>query len=554
MADRLFVHLDVFSADPLCNQLYQQVKRLIENNELKGGTRLPSIRELARQLQISTVTVRESLKRLGEDGLVVSRQGAGNYVRASGQDCPINSAAASQTCFTRDTFQTFDHELMEGLTWSDEATCINDAFNETPFHPFWDATSQIEFRAYKPVIDTSPARLWQGLSARWSKQITRGQNDEVQERAGRAGLRRHIADWLFNTQGIACLAEEIVIVSGAQQGRFLLAQLLANRCSSVVFQDPASITDLLAYTSRGCQIRFVRQATDGLDWRELPQHLSAAGISDAADQSSTSCLAHFLTQANFPSGAGFSAVTADAVLEWAAREGVTLVEDNYGAPFYYGEVPASIFRRAMERRRSARSDRGSVVFLVGSLSQLLFPSCRIGYVVIPEEARLSMLSEAGYAGSNLDDGEAESFLEAFVNARDWAGGGPSYDMQLFAEMSFESGFFQENAQRLLNQASNARAEVIAALSLWPAGLIEFEPVRAGFQQPVWFREDYDDLAIFEQALAQGLGVLPLSPYFFASSPRTGLSLGFVQTDKNRLAEGLERLLALIRAASSCRVI
>src|SRR3954471_4474697 len=96
---RVVVSLDVFAQEPLYQQLASQFRRCIDDGRLSPGSRLPSIRELSRQLQISLITVREAIEVLSEEGLVQSRQGSGNFVSAGAPPSAIEEPA-DQLCFS----------------------------------------------------------------------------------------------------------------------------------------------------------------------------------------------------------------------------------------------------------------------------------------------------------------------------------------------------------------------------------------------------------------------------------------------------------------------
>ena len=80
MAHKISIKLDVFSTTPLYVQLSAEIKRLIADGLLSAGEKLPSLRDLSRQLQISVITVRQAVQVLLEDGFIVARHGSGNYI------------------------------------------------------------------------------------------------------------------------------------------------------------------------------------------------------------------------------------------------------------------------------------------------------------------------------------------------------------------------------------------------------------------------------------------------------------------------------------------
>ncbi|MGO4956841.1 GntR family transcriptional regulator [Luteococcus sp. Sow4_B9] len=85
--------LDPNDSRPPYLQLSDRIREAIEDGEWSPGERLPSIKELAESTQLATVTVQQALKPLKSEGLVVSRQGSGNYVRSTDAIGPDLAAA-----------------------------------------------------------------------------------------------------------------------------------------------------------------------------------------------------------------------------------------------------------------------------------------------------------------------------------------------------------------------------------------------------------------------------------------------------------------------------
>ena len=76
----MLLRVDPRSAEPLFEQLVFQVKRAVAEGALASGAKLPSVRELARQLAINPNTVVRAIEALERDGVIVRRQGAGCFV------------------------------------------------------------------------------------------------------------------------------------------------------------------------------------------------------------------------------------------------------------------------------------------------------------------------------------------------------------------------------------------------------------------------------------------------------------------------------------------
>ena len=82
----VLLRLDPRSGTPLFEQLVFQVKRAVAEGQLTEGDKLPSVRELARELGINPNTVVRAIEGLERDGVIVRRQGSGCFVQGRSQD------------------------------------------------------------------------------------------------------------------------------------------------------------------------------------------------------------------------------------------------------------------------------------------------------------------------------------------------------------------------------------------------------------------------------------------------------------------------------------
>lgn len=502
MAHRLAVKLDVFSTTPLYQQLASEVRRLVDEGFLGVGERLPSLRDLSKQLQISVITVRQSMDVLIADQYVVSRPGSGNYVADDhAQKKPIGRGSVEPVRFEIGSFRSPDYDLAPEYNWSEEATALTSAFNLFPFHPWWDVRLTHDFHAYQPSAEFLRGPRWEksfGTASKALSQVSLLDTDP----AGVRELRKQISAWLNRSRNLGCSPDDVVVVAGAQQGRELIARLFVRTGRTVVVEEPGSITDLLAYATKGGSLHHLQQGTDGIDISQLDEVIRPSVL-------------HLITAANFPTGITLSEAKCAEVIDWARATGSLIVEDSYGAGFnYVAESPPAIFSMALETNVP--------VAYVGSLSQFTSPALRIGFIIARQPLR-DLISK----GKQMVDGHT------------------SIVSQQMALTLFHDGFFDEHYLRLMKACRARRETLIEELSKWPDGLIEFTAVKCGFQQPIWFKEDIDDLYVFEQALKAQVGVIPMSPYFHASPPRHGLSLNFARNDEQTIREGLAKLLSVI---------
>lgn len=84
--DNLFIVVSHLNPDPMYKQITDQVKEAIASGGLQPEARLPSIREMARELKISEITIKRAYSDLENEGFIITRSGLGSYVANINRD------------------------------------------------------------------------------------------------------------------------------------------------------------------------------------------------------------------------------------------------------------------------------------------------------------------------------------------------------------------------------------------------------------------------------------------------------------------------------------
>jgi GntR family transcriptional regulator / MocR family aminotransferase len=217
------------------------------------------------------------------------------------------------------------------------------------------------FRFFELALDAFPIDLWARVATRRLRRATRAllSSGDV---AGYRPLREAIAAYLGASRGVRCAADQVVVVSGAHQALDLLARVLVKPGDPVWMEDPGSASAAAAFRNAGARIVPVPVDENGLD--------VALGIRRSPDAN-----AFYITPCHqFPLGITLSLERRLALLDWARRTGAWIVEDDYDSEYRYTGRPIPTLQRL---------DRGDSVIVLGSFSQILFTSLRLGYVVLP---------------------------------------------------------------------------------------------------------------------------------------------------------------------------
>jgi GntR family transcriptional regulator len=84
--DNLFIVVSPLNPDPMYKQITDQVKEAIASGSLQPEAKIPSIREMSRELKISEITIKRAYSDLENQGFIITRSGLGSYVANINRD------------------------------------------------------------------------------------------------------------------------------------------------------------------------------------------------------------------------------------------------------------------------------------------------------------------------------------------------------------------------------------------------------------------------------------------------------------------------------------
>ncbi|HEX3488931.1 MAG TPA: PLP-dependent aminotransferase family protein, partial [Streptosporangiaceae bacterium] len=342
--------LDRADAPPggLAGWLAQHVRAAIADGRLPVGARLPASRVLAEELHVSRGVVTEAYQRLIEDGQLAGHGRAGTRVVAAPAALPSLPpagvpAGSSQAGPASAGFPA----LLPGIEVFEALRALPSRIDLSPGVPDLAAFPRAAWlRAERTVLDDlSPASFGYG------------------DPRGAPAFRVAVASWLARNRGILVSPEEVIVVAGVAQALALLAHTLrAAGLSAVAVEDPGSL-------GARQQLR-----TWGLDTPPVP--VDAHGLR-VADLATTGASVVMLTPAHqFPTGVVLGGARRRELWQWA-RDGGLIIEDDYDAEHRYDRPPVPALRAALP---------GQVCY-AGSVSKLLAPALRVGWMLVPEPHR-----------------------------------------------------------------------------------------------------------------------------------------------------------------------
>lgn len=458
----------------LQDQVVQQIKDLIRRGALRPQEMLPSSRELAAQLSISRNTVVYAYDRLMSEGYVESRFRSGMFV----------SEVVPQPRRNREQ-QAMRHRKVLELETAAPASTLR---------------APAPFRPCQPDVSLFPLPMWNRLRGRALRQhgesLLHYQESCI---SGLPALRQNIAEYLQTSRGVQCDWRQIVITAGSQQALYLLARLLVPAWGNRVYmEDPGYLGARLAWQS--------------VDARIVPGALDENGLQLPSNELRDLALIYTTPSRQFPTGVSLSLPRRLAILDYARRYKTWVIEDDYDAEFRYKAAPLPSLQSLDEDGR---------VIYVGTFSKALFPSLRLGYVVVPTE-----LFDKFRAAKHLMDDH-----------------GPLLDQATLA-MFLESGAFHAHIRRC-RKAYAERQECFLALSQ-KAGLpLEFRHTDGGMNLLGWLPEGTDDKLLSRRLREDGLDIPALTSYSLkARAP--GLVFGFTAFDPATIRTAFARVKERLR--------
>ncbi len=485
---KLELELIEASETPLYRQIYDQIRQQIIEGRLVPGSKLPPTRTLAQQKGIARVTVTQAYDQLQAEGFVTSRRGAGTFVTRT-LPLETNSAPGNGEDGTRPALSSWGQRVLH-IDGREERTTES-------------VRPEIDFRFGRSFPHIFPYDIWRQLLARYlsTDDVMLSRYGSV---AGFYPLREAIADYLARLRGVHCRPEEVVVVNGAQQALDILARLLLDAGDEVLVETPGYTAAFDLFRVYGARLTALPVDDHGFPVEAIPAR-SRARLA-------------FVTPANqFPRGGAMPAERRLALLQWAAANGATIIEDDYdGALRYEGQPLAAL---------QGLDEDGRVLYL-GTFSKVLFPALRLGYVVLPK-----------------------TLLQPFLQAKSIVDrGAPTLTQAAVADFIRE-GHFERHLRRLRKAYGKRHALLVKAIHDHLGALVTFAQEPAGLHVMLYLDSAYDEQAVIQCAAEHGVGVYPGAAYHIQRPAPPSILLGFSGLSEAEIEEGVQRLA---RALQQCR--
>jgi GntR family transcriptional regulator/MocR family aminotransferase len=460
----LTLTVDPAAETPLHRQVYDGIRSAILAGRLRPGDRLPPTRVLAGQLSLSRMTVSEAYDQLQIEGYVLGRRGSGTFVapdistrtlpdsRASAIEYPARTPDLSP--WGRRITGAYQPGAGPALRWDLQPNRIADDL--FPWDEWEDATRAALSRHRSALAHPPPA-------------------------AGLPRLREAVAAHVSRYRGVTGSAEQVVVVTGSQQGLNLLAQLLLKPGDRVAVEDPGYPAARQALEVHGTIVSPISVDREGLQI-------------DALERSGRYRLVYVTPSHQHPTGATMSLARRLALLDLAGRERTVVLEDDYDSEFRYEGSPIESLQGL---------DRSGLVIYAGTFSKSVLAGLRLGFVVLPKP-----------------------LVEPFAAAKSlWDGGTPMLEQAVLAEFMV-SGSFQRHIRRMRRVYRSRRDAFLEALTREFGNQVSIGPCHGGLTALVEIDAAGSAEEMAERAASVGLAVRPATAYYATLPDRPTFLIGF----------------------------
>jgi GntR family transcriptional regulator / MocR family aminotransferase len=485
------IRLDRAAAEPLHEQLYRQIR-----DELKSGrfsdssSRLPSSRALATDRGISRSTVRLAFSKLYAEGYLRSKPGSGTFV----------ANLLPETFLTADQPQTYQ-PIRRAIRVSDRARAIPDGRVGDQFDlGATGAGAGVSLIPSIPAVDEFPMAVWERLRA----QVLAKKGVNLLRYAsnrGDADLRKAIAAYLCDFRAARCDPDQIVIVAGMQQAMLISAMAVLNPGQVAWIEDPCYQQTRRVLGLAGVKIS--------------PKPLDDQGIVIARSLKEPLPRTIFVTPSHqFPLGVTMSFQRRTDILDFARAHNAFIFEDDYDAEFRFAGAPLPSLQGI---------DNAGRVIYAGTVSKILCPALRLGYIVAPKplvDSLVRIRSAMDQHSSPID----QATLARFIN----------------------EGFFLSHIRRMRKLYAERRDFFIKQFNELLGDRFTLQIPEAGLNIVAWLKREEDFPTIGRITLDIGVRPSPLSFFCITAKLKPAFVFGFAAWTRTQIRESLIKFASALR--------
>ncbi|MCI0659767.1 MAG: PLP-dependent aminotransferase family protein [Acidobacteria bacterium] len=489
------ITLDNSSPVPLHRQLYDEVRHSILNGRLSAGSRLPSSRTLAASLGVSRSTVTQSYDQLVSEGYLQTVVGSGTIVSEHlPDDLLIASAAKSgrTPALSREEKAHFSRLSIYGASLADVAPL-----------DVVEVQRSINFSIGVPALDHFPMKIWRRLLLRHCRDSPAKLLGYAIGSRGERVLREAISVYLARSRAVRCDPGQVLIVNGSQQAIDLVTRLLINYGETVAIENPGYLGARRAFLAQGAKLVPVPVDESGMVIEKLPSLLTK-----------NVKLIYLTPSHQFPTGAVLSLSRRLELIARTAGTGALIIEDDYDSEYRYCSRPIPALQGL---------DENENVIYIGTFSKMLFPSLRVGYLVVPS-----------------------SLSRVFARAR-WLADrqSPTLEQLVLADFINE-GHLDRHLRRMRALYDRRRQALVHSLQQYFTDRVTIMGENTGMHLMVKLSTRFTTDKVIERAGEAGIGIAAAEIYYLKGARPGEFVLGYANMSEQKIQEGVRRLAKALK--------
>jgi GntR family transcriptional regulator/MocR family aminotransferase len=486
------IRLDRASSEPLHVQLYRQIRDELKSGSFTdGATRLPSSRALAIDLGISRLTVNLAFSKLHAEGYLRSKARSGIFVAHPLPEAFLSADKPKAQPAIRHPPRITDR--VEAL----HDARVGDQFDLGATR----AGTGVSLICSVPAVDEFPIATWERLRA----DVLAKKGAHLLRYAshrGDADLRKAIAAYVSDFRAARCHPDQIVIVGGMQQAILISAMAVLNPGEPAWIEDPGYPSARRAFTLAGAKI--------------IPKPLDDHGMVIARSRKEPPPKLIYITPSHqFPLGITMQFERRTALLDFARAHDAFIFEDDYDAEFRFAGPPLPSLQGI---------DNSGCVIYAGTMSKILYPSLRLGYIVAPE----GLVDSVAKIRSAMDQHS------------------PAIDQATLARFINE-GYFLSHIKRMRKIYAERRDFFIKQFNELLGDRFILQVPEAGLNMVAWLKHE-DDFPIASRVTREiDVRPFPLSYFCIEAKPKPAFVFGFAGWTPAQIRESLVKLVRALKA-------
>lgn len=491
---------------PIYLRLAGCLRDSIRDGSLKPGDRLPTDRELSKTLQVDRSTIARVYDLLASEGLVSSHVGRGTFVAASHSAEPLEQEERAKRFYDAAVPSPLNH-----IVWADKfsrasQTVFSMANRQAISTP---PAECISFASGIPSGEFFPQREFNNIVSDLLKDPESSGMFGYSAPEGHPALRAEVLKYL-SKQGIEAKDEQLLVLSGSQQGIDLIARTFIDEGDTVLLEDPTYFWAVCNFASKGARCIPLLSDRSGL---KLDSFENAAGSVGAK-------LLYLIPSFQNPTGTTLPLERRQRLLQLARRYQVPILEDNFVGDLAYSAPVPTLF--------SLDDGQGTVIYQ-GTFSKALCPGLRLGWLLAPEQVmpRLRLAKRASDLSTN------------------------SMSQVVLAEY-LRRGLYEERLAVVLAAYRERLDAMCEELTAQTSDYLSWNRPDGGMF--IWAKlpPGYSSRELLSFAEREGVTFSPGDVFNVGGGRSEHLRLTFIQQNPQRIREGISRLSKALQAYSQSR--